>query len=416
MANTRSSGRSQGSNSSTPQKNSPSGQKRKEAPSASPQAKRSQKQQKTLDETAPDDSEMKAAADEVEEKRDSEQKAEADDEAGGKEEEASAGAAEQKDEPQANGDHEMKEAETAEKQDDVKGDQKHDEGAVERSEERGEKFPSTITEKGIFYFLARGRVGVDRPESVADFARSYLVLRPLPKDAKLKDGVLEDLGNNRLLALPKKVMPKSHRDTFMTFVEKAGTSIQDLKDNFMKGSEYDTKTTGTQHSPPVTPLIEGVYAITETGRTSHFAYIVTIPSELGEVQRDMGFDSKGSFVCSVKNPEHAGPANAQLPQGPGFSKEILEDFHGLRWKGLQPRHLEYPNAQFLLIGEAGGELGKAVEASAADEKHDKETPEEEIQWLEDEDSHRTGQLSGEDTIFEDLGASQKEFPGIKSTW
>ncbi len=75
--------------------------------------------------------------------------------------------------------------------------------------------PSTILEKGIIYFFFRGRVGIEEPQGVQDVARSYIVLRPLPLGAKLGEGPLEDLGNNRLLALPKKVLPVSHRDRFM---------------------------------------------------------------------------------------------------------------------------------------------------------------------------------------------------------
>ena len=53
-------------------------------------------------------------------------------------------------------------------------------------------------------------------------------------------------------------------DRFMAFVEKAPTTIQDLKENFFGGSEYKTKTSGSRRVDPVTPVAEGVYAITRT--------------------------------------------------------------------------------------------------------------------------------------------------------
>ena len=81
--------------------------------------------------------------------------------------------------------------------------------------DREQAVPSSILEKGVIYFFFRGRVGVDEPQGVQDIARSYIVLRPLPKGAKIGEGPMEDAGNNRLLALPKKVLPKSHRDRFM---------------------------------------------------------------------------------------------------------------------------------------------------------------------------------------------------------
>jgi len=106
----------------------------------------------------------------------------------------------------------------------------------------------------------------------------------------------------------------------MTFVEKANLSLEDLKAS-MGASDYATKTDGTRHSPAMAPLAEGVYAITSTGRESHLAYILTIPSEIGEVQQDMGLQKRGSFLTTVKNASYSGPANTNLPQGPEYPQE-----------------------------------------------------------------------------------------------
>ena len=198
--------------------------------------------------------------------------------------------------------------------------------AVEKSSQREKSTPSSILEKGVIYFFFRGRVGVDSPSDVNDLARSYIVLRPLPHGAKLGDGPIGDAGNNRLLALPKKVLPKSPRDRFMTFVEKANSSMEDIKNAVLKSSDYATQTAGTRHTPAATPIGEGVYAITTTGRESHLAYILTIPSEPSEVQLDIGLKKQGSFVTSTKNPQYAGPANTNLPQGPEFPQEYVSSF------------------------------------------------------------------------------------------
>ena len=192
--------------------------------------------------------------------------------------------------------------------------------AVKESLDREKSTPSSILEKGIIYFFFRGRVGIDEPSDVGDIARSYIVLRPLPHGAKLGDGPIGDAGNNRLLALPKKVLPVSPRDKFMIFVEKANCSMEDIKQT-LAASDYATKTAGSRHTPAAAPIGEGIYAITTTGRESHLAYILTIPSELSEVQHDVGLGERGSFVTSVKNPQYAGPANTNLPQGPAFPQE-----------------------------------------------------------------------------------------------
>jgi len=251
--------------------------------------------------------------------------------------------------------------------------------------------PSSILEKGFIYFFTRGRVGIDEPESVQDLQRSYIVLRPIPNGAKIGEGPVQDQKNLRLLALPKKVLPKSGRDRFMVFVEKANTSVEDLKENFLAASDYDTKTTGTRHTPAAAPVGEGVYALTSAGRTSHLAYMLTIPQELGEVQEEMGVKQRGSFITSLKNPTRKGPANATLPQGPDFPEDVLNDFEGRAWTSVRPKHLEYPNAQFLLIGE---DAEKGLEPSDKDKKHHKETPLEEMEKLEHEDEIRVQHLHG----------------------
>ena len=199
--------------------------------------------------------------------------------------------------------------------------------AVEDSTEREAAIPSSILEKGIIYFFFRGRVGIDEPNGIKDVARSYIVLRPLPHGAKLGDGPIGDAGTNRLLALPKKVLPLSPRDQFLTFVEKSNISMNDIKEQ-LSSSEYATKTVGVRHTPAATPIGEGGYAITQTGRETHLAYILTIPTELDEVQTEIGLRQRGSYITSAKNPQSSTPANAGLPQGADYPQNILDEFHG----------------------------------------------------------------------------------------
>jgi hypothetical protein len=186
--------------------------------------------------------------------------------------------------------------------------------------------PSSILEKGIIYFFFRGRVNVDKPSDVNEIARSYILLRPIERDAKLGSGPIGDAGNSRVCVIPKKTLPQSGRDRWIGFVEKAGASFRQLKDEFLASSDYQTKTVGQRHTPAATPAGEGVYAITSTGRESHLAYILTLPEKLGELQREIGLKEKGSFIITTKNPEHPGPLNARLPKAPEYPKESVHSF------------------------------------------------------------------------------------------
>jgi hypothetical protein len=199
-------------------------------------------------------------------------------------------------------------------------------GAVE-AHARDKDPPQEILEKGIVYFFFRARVNIEDPHDVADIARTYLILRPIPRDAKISHGPIQDEGNCRLVAIPKKTLPQTGKDKWIAFVEKGATSFEDLKKEFLASNEYNTKTMGPRTSPAATPIGEGVYAITSTGRENHLAYMLTLPEKPGEVQKEIGLGEQGSFIVSTRNPKFPAPKNAQLPDGPEFSKEYVLPIH-----------------------------------------------------------------------------------------
>lgn len=232
MAGTRSSTRNAGS-SPAKSDDAVAGSKRK--PEAEPSPKRSRKatkKQATLEETGitNEDSEMKDTSDHDGEKRSvaeaTQDEPKAQDNDATDNQDASDGAVK----VDTTEDDAKKEA----GDDAAKTNATNGEGAIEESSQRKKQIPSNILEKGLIYFFTRNRVGIDDADSVGDLQRTFFVLRPLPTGAKLGEGAIPDLKNNRLFALPKKTFPKSHNDRFMAFVEKANTTIQDLKDNFCK--------------------------------------------------------------------------------------------------------------------------------------------------------------------------------------
>lgn len=83
----------------------------------------------------------------------------------------------------------------------------------------------------------------------------------------------------------------------------------------------------------------------------------------------------------------------------------------------QPRHLDFVHTQFLLIGESSG-IKKATEPQEDDEQEGKAAPIEELEKLEDEDTHRMEKLKESDSgaIFADLGALAKDYPRLETTF
>ncbi|KAL2865851.1 uncharacterized protein BJX67DRAFT_157154 [Aspergillus lucknowensis] len=293
------------------------------------------------------------------------------------------------------------------------------EAGMKTSREREEQIPSTILEKGIIYFFYRGRVNVREPQSIEDVARSFFVLRPTPLGAALEpeQGAADTGAKCRLLMLPKKKYPISGREREMSFVEKSGTSLKELQQNFIAGDSYETATRGTREVPEARPYAEGVYAITSTKKATHLVYHITLPEKLGEIQEDFGLSERGSWLLQSKNPKFPGPPYARLPQEPEFPERIQEKFKDYRWIPTEPELLEYPNAQLLMIGSAAGDLGKAAKVEPGEKKPEEEQPEEEVIKMEDENEDRLETLGGDHAIYKDLGYhAQEKYPKLATTW
>ncbi|KGO48371.1 hypothetical protein PEX1_062300 [Penicillium expansum] len=291
------------------------------------------------------------------------------------------------------------------------------EGGLHKSEERENVVSSNILEKGFIYFFFRPRVNIEDPQSMGDVARSFFVLRPTVLGATFDEGQgpVDKDASCRLMMLPKKKFPTSPKERDMGFVEKAGQSMQSLHESFIAGKTYQTSTRGERHTEKARPYAEGVYAITSTQRASHLAYILTIPAELGDVQEDFGLQPRGSWIVQSKSPKFAGPPVGQLPKDPEFPQSVLDKFKDLRWVPLQPEFLDYPNAQFLMIGEAQNDLGKAAFAMGEKQPYE-EDPGQELEKLSDENEHRVDALRGDETVYEDLGYHAKNYPKVPTTW
>lgn len=280
------------------------------------------------------------------------------------------------------------------------------------SEREGKVKKSPIMEKGIIYFFFRPKVAVDHAESIDDVQRSYIVLRPLPLGTELKDGKIGDRdseGHHRLIAIPKKKLPERGYEKFLTFVEEPKISAADLKNRFLKGSTYMTKSQGERKNSPMEPIGEGIYALarTEGERSTNLAYILTLPSTPDELQKDFGLKSRGSFVVNVRNPQTPAAPQAGISDPAEYSKEILDEFRGLKWGALEPKHLDYKHTEVLFIGESGPEV--------PGEGEHKDTSEE-MEKLEGEDEVRVRHLEGDGAVFADLELDRKEFGGVESTW
>ncbi|CUS10425.1 unnamed protein product [Tuber aestivum] len=282
-------------------------------------------------------------------------------------------------------------------------EREEDAGRRERAREGG------VLEKGLVYFFFRSKVAVESAGGLEDVKRGYIVLKPL----KLGEGVSvggegsKGEGKCRLLAVPKKRLPTRGFEKFLTFVEEPNITVRDLKDRFLKGSRYTTKTRGERVDSAAEPIGEGVYALVKhpKERSSHLAYHLTIPEHASEIQSEFGIKDRGSFIVSVKNPSAPAPRSVAIADPAEFPKEVMDEFGGLRWLPLGREHLECKNAQMLFIGEREVLEGKEHEVAG-----------EELKELEEEDGKRVEHLKGDEAVFRDLELDRGEYVGVKSNW
>ncbi|BFZ60879.1 hypothetical protein YB2330_001931 [Saitoella coloradoensis] len=171
--------------------------------------------------------------------------------------------------------------------------------------------------------------------------------------------------------------------------------------------ERQPKKVMTRVTHAARPVGEGVYSIVHDSSTTHFAYMLTVPSEPTDVQQAFNIRSQGSFVVSVKNPQTKQPPQARGLQQAEYPKEVIETFRQRSWAPLEPEFMDYDHTQILFIGE---------KSDVADELDKAEM--EEIEKLEEQDEKRMKHLGEEDGIFKDLNLTKDEFPedALKGTW
>jgi hypothetical protein len=167
-------------------------------------------------------------------------------------------------------------------------------------------------ERGNIYFLFRPKIGEDRPESLDDVQRMFIVLSPD--------------GNEyyRLLVIGRKQLPAPDQSGqernwgFVDMVSKDPDSIE----NRLDPQTYKTKTRGERHLPTVRPIGEGVYRIVRHDDHTHFVYALELPKRIGAAQAAFNMEQQASYIISIKNPMTGSPPATGLSE---------EQAHWPRW-------------------------------------------------------------------------------------
>jgi hypothetical protein len=106
------------------------------------------------------------------------------------------------------------------------------------------------------------------------------------------------------------------------------------------------------------PVGEGKYAIVKHQDHAELAYVLEMPEEPGEAQRELGIEKEASYIVSIINPKVPVPAGyPSSEEPPNYPESILKEFgenENFVSLARDLRFINFQNAQMILVGAREG--------------------------------------------------------------
>jgi hypothetical protein len=216
---------------------------------------------------------------------------------------------------------------------------------------------SEILEQGDIYFFYRPKKGAEEVKGIEDVRRFFMVTAPEEEENDNKSRLY------RLFIIGKKSLPEVRKTEARAserywarvggiFKEPDELARELFSDEFRKGDA-------------ARPVGEGKYAIVRHHQNhAELAYILEMPKEPGEAQRELGIEKEASYIVSVINPKK--PAASSTVDGgkypsteeiPMYPEDLLKGFNDSDIfvpLSRDTRLIDYQNAQILLTGAREG--------------------------------------------------------------
>jgi len=238
---------------------------------------------------------------------------------------------------------------------------KDNSGSNNNSNNNNDNTQSEILEQGDIYFFYRPKKGAEEVKGIEDVRRFFMVTAPEE----------EEENNNkrsrlyRLFIIGKKSLPEVRKTEARAserywarvggiFKEPDELARELFSDEFRKGDA-------------ARPVGEGKYAIVRHHQNhTELAYILEMPKEPGEAQKELGIEKEASYIVSVINPKKpaasstAGRGAGSLPsteEPVKYPEEVLKEFdetENFVSLAKDTKFIDYQNAQIILIGAREG--------------------------------------------------------------
>ena len=211
------------------------------------------------------------------------------------------------------------------------------------------KVQSEILEQGDIFFFYRPKVRSEQVRGIEDIRRFFMVLAPEEE---------QELGKSlyRLFVIGKKSLPEireSEARSSERYWARVGGIFEDPKElsNELQSDEF-------RKGDAARPVGEGKYAIIKHRDHAELAYILELPKEPGEAQKELGIEKEASYIITVINPNKPAPKGyPSAEESPTYPDSVLKEFSANESfiplsKNL--KLIDYQNAQIILIGAREG--------------------------------------------------------------
>jgi hypothetical protein len=235
-----------------------------------------------------------------------------------------------------------------------------------------------VLEKGDIFFFYRPKTKIvddssgGDVKSIEDIRRFFMVTattaanteseqqqqfdgtnRKRPKEEKEEE---EESSKYRLIVIGKKSLPEirtTEARRSERYWAKVGGIFRNpeeltrelLSDEFRKGDA-------------ARPVGEGKYAIVKHQDHAELAYVLEMPEEPGEAQKELGIEKEASYIVSIINPKVPVPSGyPSSEEPPNYPKSILDQFgenENFISLARDLGFINFQNAQMILVGAREG--------------------------------------------------------------
>jgi hypothetical protein len=213
-----------------------------------------------------------------------------------------------------------------------------------------------ILEQGDIYFFYRPKKAAE-VKGIEDVRRFFMVTAPEKENSNNNSQLF------RLFVIGKKSLPevrKTEARVSERYWARVGGIFKDANELTKELSSDEFR-----RGDAARPVGEGKYAIVKHHQNhTELAYILEMPKEPGEAQKELGIEKEASYIISVINPRK--PAASSVADGgkypsteeiPMYPEELLEEFGDddtFVPLSRDTRFIDYQNAQILLTAAREG--------------------------------------------------------------